>query len=231
MARSKTLSLLLTFLLLTLPLSGASRNVSRRFKREHRAMHWIVTENRSDAAGCTATAIGPHALLTAQHCDLPSDGSPVIFLVDPIKEPDYLIDRTNYWITGKVFDGSDHMILLVSGPAFADIVPYDVAPPRQGEMVAWFGNPLGIRDQFREGYVSGATDAPVPFQSKDKPQSMWRVAAGSLPGDSGSLVFDEKTQQIVGIVTYSINDGTFMGMFVPHFSASQILSAQLYDGG
>lgn len=235
MRASKTLSLLLSLIFL-FPLTGAARSVDQHYAKQHRAMHWIVTEDDHDAYGCTATAIGPHALVTAEHCDMkavdedgtPQDGSPILFFVDPLGKPDYLTAKTPYKIQAKAFDGRDHMILFVSGPAFKDIVPWTTMEPSQGETVAWFGNPAGIRDMFREGYVMGVQSAPVPFHMKEQP--LFLVAAGAVPGDSGSLVFDEKTGKIVGIVTYGVNDGQFMGMFALRFDASQILAAQLYDG-
>lgn len=223
----KTLCLLLT-LNLALPLSGASRDVSKRYAKLHKAEHWIVTETINDAAGCTATAVGPHALLTAEHCDMKDAQGVVLFFVDPMEKPDFLTSQTPYKIKAKIFDGSDHMILLLSGPAFKDVAPVQVSVPYQGEKVAWFGNPGGVRDMFREGYVMGVQSAPAPFQTKEQP--LWTVAASAIPGDSGSFVFDEKTGDLVGIVTYGINGGEFMGMFVPHFTPAQLATAETYNG-
>src|SRR5947209_18570183 len=70
-------------------------------QRQHRATYMIVMVTPDETAQCSATAVGPHALLTAQHCDIPGaqialDGAPI------------LLD-----IAEKEFDGHDHMILII----------------------------------------------------------------------------------------------------------------------
>lgn len=202
-------------------------------------MHWIVTENDEKAAGCTAYAIAPHALLTAEHCDLkdvdedgnPLDDSPHKLFIDRDGKPNYA-EWTPYQIVGKEFDGSDHMILLVSGPAFRNVINYDPAtyqPPVQGEHVMTWGNPEGIRDEYREGYVMGVLHStPVPFQKEA--QDCWLVDERAMPGDSGSAIFDATDGHIVAIVTYGIADGMFTGAFALHFTPGQVSVAKAFKG-
>src|SRR6185437_16536017 len=104
--------------------------------------------------------------------------------------------------------------------------PVEFAAPQQGENILWWGNPGGIRDQLREGYVMGVQPAPVPEQQYQQP--MWMVDAPAIPGDSGSAVLDANTGAIVGVVTYGINDGEFMGFFPMHFSAAQMAAAEAW---
>lgn len=221
MRASKILSLLLT-LTFCVTLWGSVPEASLRWATAHRAMHWIVTRDVKQGAGCTATAIAPHALLTAEHCNLKDSPGAKLFLdrAAPLYD-----EATQYRITGKLFDGSDHMILLVSGPAFTDVLPYNPEDPQQAENVVWWGNPGGTPDQLREGYVMGNEPAPVPEQNYA--QRMWIVDAVAIPGDSGSAVIDAEDGRIVGIVTYGIS-GQFMGMFELHFTAGQIAQAQAY---
>lgn len=233
---SRLLSVLL-LLISFAPAWGHAPVVSPAVVPAHKAEHWIVTEDDQDAGGCTATAIAPHALLTAEHCDLkpfdedglPRDGSPVKLFVDRTGKPNYF-EWTPYQIVGKLYDGSDHMILLVSGPAFKNIMPYG-APmaPYQGEHILWWGNPAGIRDQLREGYIMGSQqDQPVPFQKQG--QQMWMADAPAIPGDSGSAIIDATDGHLVGIVTYGINDGEFVGFFTLHFTPGQLAVAENYGG-
>ena len=218
--RTLSVLLLLTF---CANLWGSVPEAAVRWAAAHRAMHWIVTETLKDGAGCTATAIAPHALLTAEHCDLKDAPGAKLFIDRDV--PKYA-EATQYRITGKIYDGSDHMILLVSGPSFNDTIKYAPQDPEQSENVLWWGNPGGIHDQLREGYVMGQMPEPAPSQKEL--QRLWLVAAPAIPGDSGSAVIDATDGHLVGVVTYSINDGEFMGMFELHFTAGQIATAEAY---
>ena len=198
----------------------------------HAAEHFIDSATPVGSAGCTAYAIGPHALLTAQHCDASIDeatgapnNQPIHFYVDAKGRPKFDSNvPTPYAITGKMLDGSDHMILIVSGPAFTDFLKYDVAAPVRGEHVIIWGNPRGIRDQYREGTVSGSIpEMDVPYQTTT--QLCWLVDMNTHPGDSGSPVLDAKDGHLIGIVTYGIEGGRFAGIFELHFTTQQIASA------
>src|ERR1019366_6396975 len=99
-----------------------------RFKATH-----IINILRLDGTGgfCTSSAIGPHALITAAHCDL-SD----TFLVD---------GSVMVHVQGRILDNNEHVILLVDGPvfqktvaAFYDPATYDMDVP--GKRVFFYGN-------------------------------------------------------------------------------------------
>lgn len=175
-------------------------------------MHWIVMVTPEEKAGCTANAIGPHALLTAQHCDLPGavlhiDGLPFDF---PVVEKEY--------------DGHDHMILIVGGVTFKDRIGYNVQPPSMGEHVHLWGNPRGIRDQYREGLYAGQMELQGDdVLVKDAPVDMFVMSI--QPGDSGSAILNDDGQ-IVGIVTYGVFGGMFGGSYRLQFSKDQIKRAR-----
>ena len=109
----------------------------------------------AEVSYCSATAIGPLALLTATHCELGTDEI-VLQGKDGAPDVDLKIERV-------VRDGYDHTIMYVSPialagyvfPAFASV---DLAHKfGRGDDVFLIGNPHGFSNIFRKGYVSGAT--------------------------------------------------------------------------
>src|SRR5438067_2487145 len=100
---------------------------------------------------CSATVVGPYALLTATHCELPDDTL-------AIQEGDVVTQ-----ILGRIRDGADHTIYLVSDKfdTSAEINEHD--PLAQGEDVFVFGNPGDWHDIYRRGYVAGLLDDQVLF--------------------------------------------------------------------
>src|SRR5690348_5645490 len=134
---NKCLTALLAFCLLALPLRvSATSNPIYAFS--HKTTHVIEETTIVGNALCSATAIGPHALLTATHCELGTDEVSVDDK-DPVK------------IIGIVRDGMDHTIYTVD-MTFADYTTVSFRSPEVGEDVYMFGNPKGIEDVFRKGY-------------------------------------------------------------------------------
>jgi hypothetical protein len=128
-------------------------------------------------AYCSATAIGPHALLTASHCEQPTD--------------DLAIEGSDKvaTIVGKIRDGQDHTIYLLSGVTFDSYVNVDTNHKlSQGEHVYMFGNPGEISDAYREGYYAAHHGADNLF------------CLPAWHGDSGAAVFDENGD-IVQVIT------------------------------
>jgi hypothetical protein len=150
---------------------------------------------------CSATAVGTHTILGAEHCfkgahKLDVDGVPVAVL--------------------KVMaDGADHVLVIVTA-TFADVA--QIGPvPDQGDAVHYWGNPSGLFDVYRAGYVAGSAvaDGHV-FQL---------VACDGFYGDSGAGVFDTHGQ-LVGVISlmYQNTDRgyiKFMGMYPLQFTAEQ----------
>ena len=126
-----------------------------------------------DSGICSGTKIGPNVLETARHC---FRGTELTLVNDQpvravsIKE----MDRDRVEVT---LEGVTWTRWAKRGPKL-----------RQGDRVRWWGNPLGERDVYREGYVAqiqkelALIDAPV------------------CPGDSGSGLFNDRGE-LAGIVS------------------------------
>jgi hypothetical protein len=202
------------FFVLCLVLNCSAYDAFSGLKRhQHDAMHWIVMVTPDQKAGCTANVIGPHALLTAQHCDLA--GATV--RLDGSKEDHQIVE--------KEYDGHDHMILIVDGVYFDDKIDYHPHQVTQGQQVYFWGNPQGIHDQYREGIATGM----VAFDGDElvhdgTPVQLFMM--DTQPGDSGSAIFNTDGD-LVGIVTYGVFDGMFAGSYSLNFSKQQIQRARV----
>jgi Trypsin len=200
----------LTSLLLTLTLlvgSSFARTWSDLENLQRRAEHWIIMKNVERAAGCTATAVSPDTLLTAHHCDL--DGAK-IYIDNSLAGHD---------IVQKIYDDHDSMLLVLAGEPFKVYVPIvhaaDYRGPVQGERVYFWGNPHGVRNQYRSGYMTGATI------DEDFKAILFICATPVQSGDSGSSIYGSDGR-LLGVVTYGIFNGQFMGFFPIHFSEAQL---------
>src|SRR5271157_5524294 len=120
---------------------------------EHKATHTIVMLNNSNhqGAGCSATAISEHVLLTAAHCDI----ADAVLYIDQTSTP-----RVHpLEISDKIYDHQDHMLLVIPGVSFKYTIKYDPAvykPLTINDRYYLWGNPGLIPDQYREGYVTGS---------------------------------------------------------------------------
>ena len=228
------LSLLLSFAVLSssvaFPLSR--KKLNKLQAEQHKAMHEIVMVLRDadgnivEAGLCTAYAVGPHTLMTAEHCNEPTATG---VYIDPISREEIKLGHVaSYTILDREFDHQDHMLLDVSGVYFKDTIYLspNVRLPKQGEKTYSWGNPHGYRDQYREGLVTGSMpSADIGDTDVDaKGPLLYLVQTTVIGGDSGSSVFGEDGQ-LIGIVTYGINGGTLMGMFPIQFSGAQIEQA------
>lgn len=148
----------------------------------HAATMLLEFENETDWGTCSATAIGPNKLLSATHCF--EDGIP---LVRAGGEP--------VAVTGRVDDGNDHTILTVT-VTFKRWARMGGLPTR-GERVRIWGNPAGMRDLYREGYLSGWHDGWLMYEMPvDR-------------GDSGAAIFNGRGL-IVGMVSIVARPGQFL---------------------
>lgn len=228
----KLIALFLTAVLfLPSAVAISHRKLTAIQQNQHRAMHEIVMLQRDengevvDGGLCTAYAVGPHTLLTAEHCNAKTDR----VYIDPISRADVKADKApSYEITARVFDNEDHMLLDIKGDNFKDEIYLspNVRLPEQGERTYTWGNPAGIRDQYREGIVAGSE--PYQFTDGDVNAvgpTMYIVQTVAIGGDSGSAVFSATDGAVIGIVTYGFNNGTMMGMFPIKFSGAQIEKA------
>jgi Trypsin-like peptidase domain len=151
----------------------------------------IAQVTLADNVRCSATAIGPQALLTATHCEQPSD-----FLF--IRQVDNPLNITN-----RLRDGNDHTILLITGAMFENFVTVSLKDPLEvSEDVFTWGNPGQWHDIFQKGYIMGTL-------SGHPDTKLFSFAA--YPGSSGSGVFNTAGELIAVISTtqhQEIDDGS-----------------------
>jgi hypothetical protein len=213
---------LFSFVLLATVVQAFASAPAADFKaQQHKATITIVMSDKDDArsAGCSATAIAPHVILTAEHCNV-KDGRLYLNQNDKPFE-------NGLKITEKYFDHNDHMLMVVPGVEFKHFVVYNAAKIRsakQGEHVYLWGNPALMMDQYREGYVSGT----MHFSNKELGNQInasgnfTMLAVPVVGGDSGSAVFSADDGQLVGITTWSIFNGKFLGSYPLQFTQEQI---------
>jgi V8-like Glu-specific endopeptidase len=125
---------------------------------------------------CSGTVVGPHAILTAQHCFFDSN----LIRLDAEKDP--------IRIVSVLIDGSDHVIYIVDRTfkAWASINERALVP---NEPVHIWGAPGHNTDVYRSGYFVGYStlkevdpDLKVQFE---------RFILPTFGGDSGAGLFDE----------------------------------------
>ena len=210
---------------------GNKHKFNKLQENQHKSMHEIVMVNRSEDGTvvggglCTAYAIGPHTLLTAEHCNDTQTNEVYIDAPLELIRPQKV---TPYKIISRAFDHQDHMLLDVSGINFKNtiVLTDHVRAPRQGEHTYSWGNPAGIRDQYREGLVMG--NMPNPKADPDDAEkidatgTVYLIAEPVIGGDSGSSIFSAEDNQLIGIVTYGIDEGQIAGMYAVVFTQTQI---------
>lgn len=152
--------------------------------------HYIEQTTLTDFAGCSATAIGPHALLTATHCELPTD--------------QIFVDGDEAKVLWTVRDGKDHSILFLDGVRFERTARV-TKPSSFGDTVFMFGNPGALHDIFRTGNYAGSK-APGFF---DPPAVMLLYDIKVFHGDSGAALFDAESGDIAAVVTGDVGNKEF----------------------
>ena len=157
----------------------------------HRTTHQI--SEASIVGGrhnCSGTAIAPHAILTASHCEQPTD----TLAVDGPKGV--------MMIQGVERDGYDHTIYEVSG-TFKNFSEFSDTPLRVGDNVFIFGNPGQESDVLRKGYVAREPEKATSLLAEIMSGGVDRPYVFDLNGffgDSGSAVFNEDGK-IAGIIS------------------------------
>lgn len=131
---------------------------------------------------CTGTAVGPHTLLTAEHCGVSLPGR-------------LLVGDTLADVQAITFDGTDHVLVRVSmtfkrwsirGPE-----------PRPGAAVFLIGHPEGLGNTLRRGYYCGWEERS-PANGTDPMADLYDIEGGH--GDSGAAIFDNDGR-IIGVLS------------------------------
>lgn len=162
---------------------------------------------------CSATAVGPHVVLTASHCLLDVravqlNGQPAVNVVSVTR------------------DDSDHALIRVE-TTFKTWAKLGM-PVTLGQAVYIRGNPEFLRDQLRFGTVSGVGKLPEEALVGDDDPILRREFTyydlSSTHGDSGSAIFDMRGR-IVGVVSIGTDPITqpfhLMGSLPFAFTAEQ----------
>jgi V8-like Glu-specific endopeptidase len=169
--------------------------------RQHRSTHHIEIETILDDVSCSATSVGPHALLTAGHCDGGTD--------------QLLVDGKKATIVQRIYDHQDHVIYVTS-QTYSDYTPIDERDLIPDEGAYMWGNPGHAKDIYRSGYF-------VKESKEDNGMILQIFVMPIFPGDSGSGVFDEHGKLIA---VASLGDRSAgMATFPLEFSPEQLALA------
>lgn len=148
---------------------------------------------------CSGHAVDTHMFITASHCLLTSD-TRLVALTPFGREP------AQVEILHMVASDTDQVFVLTdyTFEDYAPLVRMDPTLPYQGEKVHYWGNPLGLADQYREGYITGHCDLSYCFpglgglMAEDTKVALMSVMGQR--GDSGAALLNEHGA-IVGIVS------------------------------
>jgi len=217
------LSIILMLAMVALPASAFNPTKSPQRKAAHMIVFAIVEDGQTGKALCSSSAIGPHALLTAGHCDM----GETELTVDNELSPRAIFSRIN--------DGEDHVIFLVGGSAFKDTMakfysPDTYAPDKVGDEIFLWGDGAGLYPpQFRQGRSMGTIVIPDKelkgMLVSDPNLLMFDV--NIIGGDSGSAIYDLHTGKLVTLVTYGVEE-KFCGAYILHFSQAQVEQAEKF---
>ncbi len=187
--------------------------------KEQRTTHFIeFQDERSDSVSiCTATSVGPHALLTAEHCLKNGDATQLVI--------DYTLETHS--ILAVAGDGRDHVLLLIDGSPLRNIEPINAGTAQLNDVLTIYGD-------------GGALYPPIPKYGRAvdcQDPSDIDVDAGILcttipviGGDSGSAIYNSKGE-IVGLTTYAVAEAPYTNIdFALNFTSKEISQAVVFDG-
>jgi len=200
-------TLLLAALLAATPVGGKSARDTA---------HFFEAEYVLDSSQCSGTAIGPHALLTVSHCEIPTDEATV--------------DGHYVKIVRILRDGHDHSIFLLSGVTFPVVATLGEDKLYEGEHIHFWGHLDGkTRALYREGTVALLDEFEPDSELKPAtvPHTLIQVPTGG--GDSGSGIFNAD-EQLIGVLSMSEELGKvkFAGMFNLDFTSVQLDEARKF---
>lgn len=166
-------------LLVVLGLSLPAFAISPAIIKAHKASYQIGQATIAEGSRCSATAIGPHALLTATHCELPTDDLYIRGEDGP------------FTVIARIRDGQDHSILLLKGVTFADYVEVDQKSLQVTDDVFTIGNPGDWQDIYQKGYVAGLkVDRSMAAAMGEGEPDKILIDIQAFPGESGAGIFN-----------------------------------------
>lgn len=179
----------------------------------------------TDGGSCSGYAVGPHVFVTAAHC-LADDA--VVNTINGLgREPEKAaVIRT---VEGK----NDHVVVLTdyTFDRWARVVRHG-ALPLQGERLHYWGAPLGISDQYREGYVMGYCSLGLCFPGLAEYMGLpvdtktALISISGQKGDSGAGLLNV-AGELVGII--SLVQYKFPPPFVPMAALPLVFSDEELD--
>lgn len=153
---------------------------------------------------CSSARVDVHAILTARHCftnKMPTVGT-VFFYGQDVAT-----------ILAVAVDDNDHVAIRIN-KTFTSWATFSTDPIRQSERVSMLGNPAGMQNLFRTGYVTSFNNG-------------WTMMDMNIAcGDSGSGVFNSKGELIGTIETVSSFPIAHVASFRPyHFDQASLKKA------
>lgn len=189
---------------------------------QQRASHRLTYMGRPEGY-CTGTAVGPHAILTAKHCD--EHGQVRTIRLD--------LSSHDYHIIFGIGDDRDHIILLIDGPALEYFVPdtklLGITPIMPGEKFYIYGNPGGSYPATRREGVLAKESQSADVSEVDISQGVVYYTFPVIPGDSGAAIYGEDGR-VAGVVTYQWSQGDAQCTgFSLNFTPDELEYAQRFD--
>lgn len=135
-------------------------------------------------ATCSGTVVAYNVILSAQHCFESDDDMDEKLAIPPSTMK---IDGYTVEILAIVFDDNDHALVKV-GFTFKDFAKLG-SRPDVGARIHYWGNPDGITNIYREGYVTSYHHSEMV------------IDVNGFFGDSGAGIFDE-SGKVVGVMSY-----------------------------
>lgn len=169
----------------------------------HQTSFRLDIQDKDSQGHCSASAVGPHTILTAEHCISPT--------------ATYSIPGGKLQITSILRDGNDHVLLEVD-KKFDVWAQINLTQPEAGTHVYIWGNPGDLSDVYREGTISGVVE--------EGDKAIILVDINGYFGDSGSGVFNEKGE-VIGVISVIEAQGLkpqikLMGLYAFAYSCKQL---------
>jgi len=155
--------------------------IQRKVKASTHVLYFATLTTESN---CSGTSIARHALLTASHCEAPTD----FISIDGV--PGYRVDSV-------IRDNNDHSILLIKAVDFKDFIVLGSRALRESELVFIWGNPSLHGVVYIKQLHQGHYRAAHAFKGR----IVDVLGFQSFQGDSGSGVFSAKGE-LLGVVSY-----------------------------